>query len=218
MVFKKCVFCNNAANTKDHVFPRAWYTDNTPKNIQRWTVPCCSLCNTKFGKLEQNLLVKLASCIDPNKVEMSGITKKLIETIKKRPHFLKVLLGKARPYTNKLKAFPGLGPHIGYSLDSQICIPVPTELIIVLEKIFRGAEYKLTSQYIEDPYKLKIYHIYEEDPFIIDLFHKWGKSVSLGPGFKIERASPPNLVRPAIYKATIWGTFISYASIDIKKT
>ena len=79
-----CVHClknlDKDTKSKDHVFPSSWYTDDTPSNIQRWTVPSCADCNNSFGKLEKDLFVRLAMCIDPKQAKAVGINKKLMRT------------------------------------------------------------------------------------------------------------------------------------------
>jgi len=223
----RCTHCLKTLKkrTKDHVFPSSWYPANTPSYVQRWTVPSCTECNGKFGKLENNLFPKLALCVDPQKAEASGITKKVLvlfgigvnnisekekltrETIRKK--FLK----EVKSYSSKIKPFPGLGFHKDFPKKLQVCISVPPELIPVLEKIIRGVEYKLGKRYIEPPYKLKIYHIFEE-PKEIQKVLKYSVITSLGPGFRVERVVSSNQTSPVLYKTTIWGTLISYASID----
>ena len=164
---KFCIHCLTPITklTKDHVFPRSWYTDNTPPEIQRWTVPSCQNCNEKFGKLEKELFIRLSLCIDPNKAEASGVNKKLLRTlgfgenisnkekvIRKKK--LENILLEVRPYEGQ-KPFPGLGLHEGYSPEMEKIIPVPEQYLIpVLEKIFRGTEYILGERYIKPP-KLK---------------------------------------------------------------
>jgi len=215
-----CIHCleDLKKKTRDHVFPSSWYTDDTPSWVERWTVPSCRACNEKFGKLEQELFIRLVPCIDPKKAEASGITNKLIKTFQKRPHFLRELSKNLKPYSKNMKILPGLGLHKGFSIESQKGIDVPRNLLIsVLEKIFKGVEYKLTGQHIKDPYNLEIYHVYEEPELVKNLFQKNKKVNFLGPGFKLERISPDGRTRPVLYKTTIWGTLVSYAWIDKKQ-
>ena len=216
----KCIHCllETTEETKDHVFPKSWYTDDTPSWVERWTVPSCKNCNQKFGKMEQDLFVRLVPCINPKKAEMSGITNKLMCTFSARPHFLKWLLENLKPYSKDKKPFPGLGPHPETPINSQLYIPAPDGLLMpVLEKIFRGLEYKIGGRYIEPPLDLKIYHVFEEPKEIKKLLN-FKSTVSLGPGFRIERVVPDNQTIPVFYKTTIWGTLISYASIDKNET
>jgi len=215
----KCVHCfiELEKETRDHVFPKSWYTDDTPSWVERWTVPSCEKCNQKFGKLEQDLFVRLVPCINPKKAEMSGITNKLLHTFEKRPHFLKWLLANSKPYTEDKKPFPGLGPHPEAPIESQLYIPGPNDLLMpVLEKIFRGVEYKISGHYIEPPLNLKIYHVFEEPEEVKRLLN-FKSTASLGPGFRIERVVPGNQTFPIFYKTVIWGTLISYSSIDLIK-
>jgi hypothetical protein len=217
----RCIHCLQELRekTKDHVFPKSWYTNDTPSWVQRWTVPSCRECNQKFGKLEQELFVKLVPCIDPYKLEASGITNKLIKTLEERPHFVKWIRNNLKPYSKDKKAFPGLGPHPGFPIEFQLYIPAPVDLLMsVLGKIFRGVEYIMGGEYIEHPYNLKIYHVEAEPKEIKDIFENWGKKEALGPGFKIERATPSDMKRPVIYKQTTWGTITSYASIFKNET
>ncbi len=226
---KRCVLCLKYCSniTKEHVFPSSWYTDSTPGWVQRWTVPTCKSCNGKFGKMEQRLLMRLGLCTDPNKAEASGIAKKALRSFgggidnlsskeaKIRKKLFQEVLRDLKPYNKDLKVFPGFGLYSGFPLETQLTIPIPLELIPVLEKIFRGAEYKLENQrYIEHSYKLKVYHVHEEPREVANLFEKFGKKTYLGPGFRIERASVQDKhVKTVLYKATTWGVLISYASI-----
>ena len=215
----KCVHCLNTSKkeTRDHVFPKSWYTKNTPANVQRWTVPSCADCNEKFGKLEQELFIRLACCVNPQKTETDGIIEKLDKAFTKRPHYLKKIISELKPYNSSIKTFPGLGPHKDYSIESQRYINISPELInSVLGKIFRGIEYKMNNKYIENPLKLRIYHVHNEPKEITDIFSMGAKIEYLGPGFKIEMVKPNNTELPIIYKSTIWGTIVSYASIDNK--
>lgn len=225
---KLCIHCliPLTKSTKDHVFPRSWYTDDTSLKIQRWTIPSCQNCNGKFGKLEEELFIRLAPCINPSKAEASGISRKLLRTfgigedisenersIRKKK--LESILQEVRPYEGQ-KPFPGLGLHDGYPPEIQKIIPVPVDYLIpVLEKIFRGTEYILGGRYIQPPHEIKIYHVDEEPTEVTKLIEKFGYSTSLGPGFIIQRAASSVGDLVILYKAIIWGILISYASIDL---
>ena len=55
-VFKpcKCVHCLRYCDspTSDHVFPKSWYPDTTPQNMEKWQIPSCENCNTEYSKIE----------------------------------------------------------------------------------------------------------------------------------------------------------------------
>jgi len=225
---KLCVHCLGQLTkpTKDHVFPSSWYTDDTPNEIQRWTVPSCVNCNGKFGKLEHELFIRLVPCIDPTKAEASGIKEKLFrsfgigESISDAERAIRIkklrgLLKEIQPYKGQ-KTFPGLGLHKDYPAETQKGMPIPVDYLFpVLKKIFRGTEYILGKRYIKPPYEINIYHVYEEPPEVSRLIKKYGYSKSLGPGFEIQRTASNTGDLVVIYKAIIWGTIISYASIDL---
>ena len=216
--------------TKDHVFPSSWYTDDTPPEVQRWTVPSCKACNGKFGVLEKELFIRLALCIDPRKAEASGITKKLLRTLGVGPDMpekereireklrLEVLAA-TKPYTGDetLPTLPGLGLHQGFSPESQRAVPIRADCLdAVLEKVFRGCEYVLNNrQYVKLPRSIGIYHVHQEPSQVAQTFSKFATRTSLGPGFEIKRAATQDGEYAVLYKAIIWGTLVSYASIDM---
>ena len=224
---KLCVHCLKklTESTRDHVFPSSWYTNDTPNQIQRWTVPSCAGCNGKFGKLENELFIRLAPCIDPDVAKASGIKEKLFRSfgIGKnisdderhiRTRKLKSLLGELQPYKGQ-KTFPGLGLHKGYPIETQMGMPIPVDYLLpVLQKIFRGAEYILGKRYIKPPFKIEVYHPHEEPPELSRLITMHAHSTSLGPGFEIQRVASNVGDLVVIYKAIVWGTITSYASID----
>lgn len=74
-----CVYCLSdvplAELTKDHVIARSWFPANTP-TVAKWKVPACSGCNNRFSAIEQDVLLRLALCMDPEDPAVSGIVEK----------------------------------------------------------------------------------------------------------------------------------------------
>jgi len=229
-----CVHClkglDRNSKSKDHVFPSSWYTDDTPSNIQRWTVPSCTECNNQFGQLEKDLFVRLAMCINPKQAEATGITTKLMRSFgagldasdltdqerEIRKKLLVEVLKESFPYEDGIRSFPGFGPHAGFPLEIQRAIKIPERLLMpVLGKVYRGIEYKLASRYVTDSNKLKFYHVDEEPEEVSNLISKFGRVVSLGPGFQVFRVGhdKSNVI---LYKTIIWGKWTSYASLDLE--
>ena len=214
------------AVTRDHVFPSSWYTDDTPTTVQRWTVPSCQSCNETFGKMEKELFLRLGMCIDPAKAEATGINQKLLRSFGVGPD----ISGSEREIRKKLKdkimaesipyagheVLPSLGLHQGFAPEAQRIILIPANLLFgVLKKVFRGTEYVLNDgRYITPPYSIELYHVHEEPIGITQIFGKFAATTSLGPGFELKKAAPRDDRCMALYKVTIWGTLISYASID----
>jgi len=228
---QRCVHCLKRSDkgTKDHVFPRAWYPDNTPQKVQRWTVPCCSNCNGKFGSLEKKLFTRLALCIDPRKVEASGISKKVIEDLgigvvgikdDEKSHRQAQLVGilkKTARYEKGMDTFPGFGLHEGFPEDEQTALLIEKELLDpVAKKILRGCEYKLgAGRYIEPPYGLGVSFPNEDSGEMEEtksMLQRIGLTY-LGPGFSVQRATVETDAKTVIYKVTVWDTLIIYGYV-----
>lgn len=49
----KCVHCltDPVDRNWDHMFPKSWYPDTTPENLEKWQIPSCIACNARYGKL-----------------------------------------------------------------------------------------------------------------------------------------------------------------------
>lgn len=228
----KCVHClGEAGNTKDHVFPRGWYPENTPSNIQRPTVPSCAMCNNSLGGMEKELFIRMALCVDPDHPEAIGINSKLLrsfglgidensvplEEVEKRRKLLKKILNETKPYTPDTKAFPGLGLHEGFPPELQVTTPVPfKELEEVSKKIVRGLEYIFGGKrYIEKPYEVKVYFLEEKHEIrsLYDLLRKHGTQIPYGPGFYVERAAANDKTKSVIYQIKVWNKLTIFGSV-----
>ena len=158
--------------TKDHVFPSSWYPDTTPKGLERWTAPSCGRCNGEFGRLEKDLLVFFACCMDPTKPAAKGLYQRVRRTMGigvsglsdeemlHRAAKRRKLLNEAQPYSPDMlpHIIPGLGPHpeAPVSLQRQLTIEVES-VHAVIRKIIRGCEYWLAGgRIIEPPYEITV--------------------------------------------------------------
>jgi hypothetical protein len=233
----KCVHCLKIVEqeTKDHVFPKSWYPDNTPDEVQRWTVPSCAQCNGRLGRAEKGMFVRLALCADPTKAQASGMSKKALRTLgigvadlepKEKAHrvaLLKKVFDEAKQLKNSgdRVLLPGAGPHPGFPgfpADEQLVITIPDDILrIVSEKIIRGCEYKLNDgAYVEEPLRVKIYFVHDKGAENLTAFLEKLPVSSLGPGFEIRRGQSRAQEgdHVVLYRVTIWGTFKIYAAID----
>lgn len=70
----KCVHClrDPVELTSDHMFPKAWYPDTTPEDLEKWQIPSCFECNQRLGKLENDLLGRVALALDAKKSRVEG--------------------------------------------------------------------------------------------------------------------------------------------------
>jgi hypothetical protein len=78
-----CVHCGLyfKALTWDHVFPKSWYPDTSPLDVEKWQIPSCKQCNKDYGKLEEELLIKIGLCLDPSDYRSSGIADKVLRAL-----------------------------------------------------------------------------------------------------------------------------------------
>src|SRR5882724_9400591 len=62
----RCVHClkDHVELTSDHMFPKAWYPDATPQNLEKWQFPACVECNNRYSKIERDLLNRFALALD----------------------------------------------------------------------------------------------------------------------------------------------------------
>ncbi len=235
----RCVHCLKKLDdvSRDHVFPKSWYPDNTPANVQRPTVPTCFRCNNNLGKLEKELFLRLAMCVDPQKAQASGINRKMLDSfgigneanlskgeLVARRQTLRRIIGESKPYNPEsgIKPFPSFGFHSGYPINKQRIMPVPIELKTVALKVVKGLEFYLNNErYIEQPYKAKIYFVDEgeniEDVYLV--LAKHGIRKEFGPGFSVERVEGKykSDFMDVIYRIVVWGTLIIYGSIMISE-
>ena len=71
----RCVYCLRFFKklTSDHVFPKSWFPDTTPQNMEKWQIPSCENCNTEYSKIENDLLQRFGMCVDPDSIAAKGI-------------------------------------------------------------------------------------------------------------------------------------------------
>lgn len=67
--------------TSDHVFPKSWYPDSTPPNLEKWQIPSCRKCNEDYGRLEEDLLYRMALCLDDKSWASLGLGAKVVNAL-----------------------------------------------------------------------------------------------------------------------------------------
>ena len=226
---KKCIHCFRPLKdkTKDHVFPRSWYPDDTPVNVQRWTVPSCLDCNNRLGVIEENLFVKLGICVGPSQAEASGISKRALERLgigdlkideREKGHRAALrnkIIKEVIPYEEGMEPFPGTAHNLDLQGDRPIAILISQkDLLDVSKKVLRGCEFKISHRIIDYPYRLEVYFPNEKKiEFVSELFQKVSQVTYFGPGFEVKRGESDKDEMVALYKVTIWGQFKIYGAI-----
>lgn len=228
----RCIHCREALTktTKDHVFPNSWYPDTTPDEIQRWTAPSCERCNGQFGRLEKELLVFLACCINPQKAAARGLYERVRRTMgigveglsdEEKGHRearRRKLLIEAQPYSSEVlpHIIPGLGPHPEAPVSSQRVITMEEKSIqAVVKKIVRGCEYWLAGGRIVDPpYEIEVVFPSETTELVDKIMAAFAFGpVHLGPGLRIRRGGAQDDPLSLLYELVMWETMTVYASI-----
>lgn len=227
----RCIHCLVTSDqiNNDHIFPKAWYPDDTPASIQRWTVPSCVKCNEKHGSNEQDLLIWLGSCIGRKDARASGIMEKALRSIKpefgknpkdkisrqaKREQFLRATEIVETPTTTGV--LPNFGPDPSIQYPVLMTVQIPVEGLIVLgKKIVGGLTYHFESRFIEnDNEQISIFFEIDKDVArIIELVERFGQTYDIGPGITVARAVSQGESNAVLFKIEIWGRLKIYGEL-----
>ncbi len=206
-----------------------WFPDSTPSTVQRWTVPACRNCNRRLGALEVDLYLRLAPCTDPGKVEAAGLNKKVLKALGIGVTGLDPIESRARaalktriakdivPHDPSHVTLPGFGPHRGFPDVQLSAVVIPRPLINeVGKKIVRGCEYVLGSErIIESPYEITIYLPEAAEASQLRQALNAFSVVTLGPGFRLQRAPFADDPQAFLYDVHIWDKLKFFSTIMI---
>lgn len=225
-----CVYCLRFFNklTSDHVFPKSWYPDTTPLNLEKWQVPSCSECNSKYSKIESGLLQKAGLCLEPTEFRSLGIAEKVIRSLnpkeaktvrdgvhrqKQREKVLKGLVPGHK--ISEEAVFPGFGPPPDTTINEQMGILVPEKQLKALgEKLVRGITYVKYKRYIDQNHKVDIFFVHEKNAqLVVDEIRRFGREYHCGPGVRIGAAFIQNDPHSGLFDIEIWGKLRMYATV-----
>lgn len=226
----KCIYCLQESDniTTDHVFPRSWYPDTTPENMEKPQAPCCLQCNQHFSKIEQNLLERLAFGLEPGEACSLGIPERAINALNpkraKSKRDREVRNNKRRKLMEEFKPahtvfkkhiMPGLDHQYGYPMESLSALPFSVENLKALgEKFIRGIYFVLKQRYIPTNYRIEIcFAKKEHSDELENLLKQYGAQYHSGPGLLIGIAMVPKDDMSGLYKITIWGKMFFYAFV-----
>lgn len=222
----RCVHCLKfvGAITDDHLFPRSWYPDTTPANLEKWKIPACRPCNGEYGKLEAELRLQLAACLDPKSEAASGIWAKVLDSLNpdkardsfdalKRKRARKKFLEHLRPAEAGLlkHALPEIRPRpLG-----GIALTVPAKgLHRFVEKLVRGTVYLTEKRYIENK-RIGISFLRPEDALDLQqLMEQFGEFHERGPAIRIRKAVAVEAREDPLFVFDIWDQFRVYAYVE----
>lgn len=223
----KCVHClkDSVERTWDHMFPRAWYPDTTPENLEKWQIPSCLECNQRLGKLENDLIGRIALTLDAKNPASKGLAVKALRAINPaeardegdaaaREARAKKILGEMfkGEQIKSRNVVPGLGERWGRPVEEQIAIKIPAESFpAITEKIVRGLAFREEGVFIEPPLEIECHLISEEGlDDVKTLLAEHAKEFKREPGLVIRRA---NFNDGDLYEITFWDQFKTYATV-----
>lgn len=231
----ECVHClkrlEKLTLTWDHVFPKSWYPDTTPMNLEKWKIPSCSACNAKYGKIENDLLLRLGLCISNEEAKTAGISEKALRSIQplkaKSDRDCRIRGKKLQQihqelihleYLPKEGLLPNFGPEVNQQSGPYLRVLISkTKLEALAVKIIRGITYLATGKTLSNEFNIPIIFGDEEKAFpVIQFLQNYGKIYECGPGIVVHRAeaSEDNLI--AVYRIEIWGKLRIYGATWIK--
>jgi hypothetical protein len=200
----KCTYCLRHFDklTWDHVLPLSWYPSSTPHDIAKWKAPACTECNRRLGQVEEDLLLRLGLCLEPQSISALGISHKAIRAIS--PQFAKdergrkarelkrqKLLGEAIHFeTPPQEGFlPHFGPLPWLSYDGYHAVLVREDTLRqYAEKLVRGMALVLDNCLLGPEYKIDLHVVRQEgDRQMLKLFDGRSQLYHRGLGFVIRR-------------------------------
>lgn len=230
----RCVYCLQFFEelTSDHVFPKSWYPKTTPLNLKKWQVPACGECNSKYSKVEGELLQIAGLCLDPTEFKSLGIADKVLRSLdpgsgrtdtdrlhrqKQQEKVLKSLVpGHKIP---REACLPGFGPQGDVPLEKQMGVLVPERQLKVLgEKLVRGITHLKNKTYIDQNHKVDVFFAPEEGgQLVANEIKHFGQEHHCGPGIRIGVAFLPDDPQSGLFDIEIWGKWPMYATVTPKK-
>jgi hypothetical protein len=225
-----CIHCLAPSESleADHVFPSSWYPDSTPSTVQRWTVPSCPKCNRELGRLEQDLLVRLVLCTDPQSDASAGLAARAFRSmgldVAVLPSGEKALREKLRqrirsefiPHA-EATALPGRIPGLGPADDASAEWAIPISwagLAIIGEKIARGCEFRYRNRrrLVMPPYAVGV--AIQQSAEVQEPFGSAGRVIDFGPGCRVRRVFFTEDPATVWYFISVWNAVHFHVRIE----
>jgi len=228
----QCVHCGEtvANRTWDHVFPKGWYPDDTPQNIEKWKIPSCRKCNAEYGQIEEELGVIIPLVLGPDAPNARGMYQKALRALdaskgrnvkdrirraKKRDKILRHMQVLKDLHIPPTAVYPGFEERWGRPKEEQIPLSIPAKALNrLVEKIVKGIVYIEDKRYLDSSTEIEHLVITDQNASPIKaVLEKHGIQHSRGPGIEVSRAVTQEDGVSALYAITVWGQFVMYASV-----
>lgn len=232
MPMYRCVYClrtlNKSEKTVDHVIATSWFPENTPPNIEKWQVPSCRDCNHKFSKIEEDVGLRMAMCLDRKNPAATGIVEKALRAIdpsqgknekdqlarkRKRQKLLAERHEMTRlPPSGVLPSF-----QANWDIGSRTAFLVPADALhSLIKKWARGVHFATLGRLIKRDENIDIFHLPEETAE--EAFRDIKPHATLlrkGPGVEVMQASASESGQTrTLYAFKIWDQYQVYALVD----
>jgi hypothetical protein len=216
----------------DHVFPASWYPDSTPPDLEKWQIPSCIPCNTAYGRLEQDFMLKVGLCLDPYDPASASIVQKALRSLKpaearsprdaehRRRKRQKILAGALKgDRIPDHGHYPRLEDRWKDIPGERVAILIPKEYFDrMTEKIVRGIFYLEEKKFIEPPHKIEFFALMDEDAgFIEQMLDRFGSVYAREPGIIVRRAVAPDDGISSLFAMEFWKQFKTYASVTTER-
>lgn len=226
----QCVHCLKQIRsvTLDHVFPRSWFPESTPRNQEKWTVPSCGRCNHALGRAEERLFTAFGLCLDPASTPSLGLQQRTLRSIDpsagRTARDTHARAGKRRrvqaalvdlPALPEVGILPGFGPHNDQRAGPFVGIHVAAaDLNRFGEKLARGITYYLRGILIPLDYRI---HCQPSDlaqkPVAWDELVRHGRTFRWGDALTVTHASAEDDPASSFTIAELWRRLRLYVSV-----
>lgn len=225
-----CV-CHHQELTWDHVFPRAWYPDTTPANLEKWKMPACRECNREHGQLEEELLLRLGMCVSRTDSKAAGISEKALRSI--QPEAARSARDRAAraarraavlrevermPAAPEYGLLPGFGRRAEAADATVTTVTIAADTLVKLgTKLVRGITYVTRGTCI-DPvrYVIEVFLAREGDPQVAAInamIRRLGATLDREPGISVAHAHAADDREQGLFLIEIWGRLRLHGSV-----
>lgn len=228
-----CAYCRKALTeksqlTSDHVLARSWYPGDTPA-VEKWQVPACHECNSRYSRMEDDVLTRLALCLDPEKPELKKIIESALRSMDPREgrNAADAWRRLRRKWTMRNEArdiwnpeMRGLLPSFrnNFYKGSRKGILISADALrAVVQKWIYGIHLCELGEAVPEQAEVSTYfvdHSVEEESFAEIASH--AKIIQKGPGVEVaiwHRKEGDYAI--TLYAFHIWQSFKAYGSVEI---
>lgn len=229
-----CIYCGViGACEAEHVFPKSWYPDTTPRGVQRLTVPACRGCNKRWQVLEDTFAQDMLMGISPFAPEVAGVHARLTRgwqaATGKTPKERRIRAGNALRILRTMQwVEPGPGQPTavlrtrgGLLVRFSPARRIEPQLRQALaEKLVRGLHYHETGEILREVRVHRTFLVLDEWVEDVELVDVWQAlrqlpiNDSLGPGFWYRRHVEGER---SLWAFRIWGQITMVAAAELQR-